>query len=142
MSAAILQSTSPSLAGRGSAGARWTGRVLSGIAVLFLAFDLSIKLLAAPEAVTGTTALGWQPHHLPILGVIQLVCLALYLVPRTAPLGAVLWTGYLGGAIATHLRLDDPLLTHVLFPIYVAALVWGGLWLRDARVRALLGRAR
>ena len=63
-------------------------------------------------------------------------------MPRTAPLGAVLWTGYFGGAVATHLRLDEPLLSHTLFPIYVAAVVWGALYLRDARVRALLRPAR
>ena len=68
----------------------------------------------------------------------QLACLILYLVPRTAPLGAVLWTGYLGGAIATHVRVGNPLFSHTLFPIYVAAMLWGGLWLRDARVRRLL----
>ena len=118
--------------------ARRAGRILSGIAVLFLTFDMAIKLSMAKAAVEGTTQLGWQPHHLPILGVIQLVCLVVYLIPRTAPLGAVLWTGYLGGAIATHLRLDNPLFTHVLFPVYVAALLWGGLWLRDERVRAAL----
>jgi hypothetical protein len=129
-------------AARPSNRARWTGRVLSGIAVAFLVFDMGIKLSGAKEAVEGTTQLGWQPHHLPILATIQLVCLIVYLVPRTAPLGAVLWTGYLGGAIATHLRLDNPLFTHVLFPIYVAAFIWGGLYLRDARVRALLHRAR
>jgi hypothetical protein len=129
-------------AGDTSARTRWAGRILTGIAVLFLTFDMSIKLLGAKEAVDGTVQLGWAPHHLPILGLIQLACLALYLVPRTAPLGAVLWTGYLGGAIATHLRLDNPLLTHVLFPIYLAALVWGGLYLRDARIRALLRPAR
>ena len=122
--------------------ARWAGRALTGIAVLFLAFDIAIKLVGAKEAVEGTVQLGYQPHHLPILAAIQLVCLALYLIPRTAPLGAVLWTGYLGGAIATHLRLDNPLFSHVLFPIYVAALLWGGLYLRDARVRALVGAAR
>ena len=122
--------------------ARWAGRALSGLAVLFLTFDVTIKLLAAKEAVDGTVALGWQAHHLPILGTIQLVCLALYLLPRTAPLGAVLWTGYLGGAVATHLRIDNPLLSHVLFPIYVAAFIWGGLYLRDDRVRALLRPAR
>ena len=122
--------------------ARWAGRALTGLAVLFLAFDVTIKLLGAKEAVDGTVALGWQAHHLPILGAIQLVCLALYLIPRTAPLGAVLWTGYLGGAIATHLRIDNPLLSHVLFPIYVAAFIWGGLYLRDARVRALLRPTR
>ena len=116
---------------------RIAGRVLTGLAVAFLVFDLSIKLSGAKEAVEGTTQLGWQPHHLPILGAIQLVLLVLYLVPRTAPLGAVLWTGYFGGAIATHLRLDNPLFSHVLFPIYVAALVWGGLYLRDVRVRAI-----
>ena len=125
-----------------SAAARWTGRVLTGLGAAFLAFDAAIKLVPNEAALAGTTALGWQPHHLPVLGVIATVCLVLYLVPRTAPLGAVLWTGYLGGAIATHLRLDNPLVSHTLFPIYVAALVWGGLYLRDARVRALLRAGR
>ena len=123
-----------------SRAARWTGRVLSAIAVLFLTFDAAIKLAGAREAIEGTTQLGWQPHHLPILGAIQVVCLVVYLVPRTAPLGAILWTGYIGAAIATHLRLDNPLFTHILFPIYVAALLWGGLYLRDPRVRALVRR--
>jgi hypothetical protein len=126
----------------GSNKARWAGRILSGIAVLFLTFDLVMKLAATKEAVDGTVQLGWQAHHLPILAAIQLVCLVLYLIPRTAPLGAVLWTGYLGGAIATHLRLDNPLFSHILFPTYVAAMIWGGLYLRDARVRALLRPAR
>ena len=121
---------------------RWTGRALTGLAVAFLVFDAAIKLVGAREAVAGTVQLGWRPHHLPILGAIEVVCLLLYLVPRTAPLGAVLWTGYLGGAVATHLRLDNPLFSHVLFPTYVAALLWGGLYLRDARVRALLRPAR
>jgi hypothetical protein len=71
--------------------------------------------------------------------VIQVACLVLYLVPRTAPLGAVLWTGWLGGAIATHLRLGAPVFTHLLFPLYVAVPLWLGLWLRDPRVRAVLG---
>lgn len=121
-----------------SALARRSGRALTGLAAAFLAFDAAIKLFPNEAALTGTTALGWQPHHLPILGAIATVCLVLYLIPRTAPLGALLWTGYFGGAIATHLRVDNPLPTHTLFPIYVAALVWGGLYLRDARVRALL----
>lgn len=122
--------------------ARWTGRVLTGLAVLFLVFDTALKLFASRVAVEGTVALGWQAHHLPILAGLELVCLALYLIPRTAPLGALLWTGYLGGAIATHLRLDNPIGSHVLFPVYVAAMLWGGLYLRDARVRALVRRAR
>jgi len=114
------------------------GRVISGIAVAFLGFDAVFKLFAPPEAIAGTTELGWSPDVIVPLGILQLVLLALYLVPRTAVLGAVLWTGYLGGAIATHVRIDNPLFSHVLFPVYVAAFVWGGLWLRDARVRAML----
>lgn len=109
---------------------------LSALAALFLAVDAGMKLVAAPAAVAGTTALGWQAHHLPILAGLQIVCLVLYLVPRTAPVGAVLWTGYLGGAVATHLRLDQPLLSNTLFPVYVAVLLWAGLALRDARVRS------
>ena len=137
MSAAVLESTPIATASTTSSStrARWTGRVLSGIAVLFLIFDMAIKFSGAKEAVEGTTQLGWQPHHLPIIGTLGLICLVLYVIPRTAPLGALLWTGYLGGAIATHLRVDNPLFTHILFPIYVAALIWGGLYLRDARVR-------
>jgi hypothetical protein len=141
---AVLLATTPAISPRTSASTRaiWIGRILSGIAVLFLTFDTLIKFSGAKEAVEGTTQLGWQPHHLPILGAIELVCLMLYLVPRTAPLGALLWTGYLGGAIATHLRIDNPLFTHILFPTYVAALIWGGLYLRDARVRNVLAPVR
>ena len=135
---ATLVDTTPLAARAFSGRSRLAGRVLTGLAVAFLVFDTSIKLAGAKEAVEGTVQLGWQPHHLPILGMIELVLLVLYLVPRTAPLGAVLWTGYFGGAIATHLRLDNPLFSHVLFPTYVAALVWGGLYLRDARVHALV----
>ena len=116
----------------------WVGRVLSGLAVLFLAFDAGFKLLQSPVAIEGTVALGYPASALLTIGIIQVVCLIVYLIPRTSVLGAILWTGYLGGAIATHLRLENPLFTHQLFPIYVAALLWGGLYLRDRRVRALL----
>jgi hypothetical protein len=115
----------------------WTGRILSGLAVFFLAFDAGLKLSGSPMAVQGTAELGYPVSTILPIGVIQLVCLALYLVPRTAVFGAVLWTGYLGGAIATHVRVENPLLTHVLFPIYVAVLLWAGLGLRDWRVRAM-----
>jgi hypothetical protein len=115
----------------------WAGRVLSGLAVAFLAFDAGFKFMVTPEAVAATAELGWPADVLPVLGVLELVCLAVYLVPRTAILGAVLWTGYLGGAIATHLRVQNPLPSHTLFPIYIAVLLWGGLYLRDRRVRAL-----
>ena len=144
MSAALLPSASlgNSTVTGSSSRARLAGRILTGIAVAFLTFDVAIKLIGVKEAVQGTVQLGYQPHHVPVIGMIGLVCLILYVVPRTAPLGAILWTGYLGGAVATNLRLDLPLFTHVLFPIYVAAIIWGGLYLRDARVRALLRPAR
>ena len=113
------------------------GRVLSGIAVAFLTLDAAMKLLQVPAAVEGTVQLGYPMSSLIAIGLIQVACLAVYLVPRTAILGAVLWTGYLGGAIATHLRVGYPLFSHILFPIYVAALLWGGLWLRDRRLRGV-----
>lgn len=114
------------------------GRVLTAVAVLFLLFDIAIKLSGSAEAVKGTVALGWPASVIVPLGIVQLVCLILYLVPRTSFLGAVLWTGYLGGAVATHVRVGQPLFSHILFPVYVALVLWGGLWLRDRRVRALL----
>ena len=121
-----------------SKGALWTGRILSGLAALFLAFDGTFKLFITPEAQAGTEALGYPVSVLFGLGVLQLVLLALYLFPRTAVLGALLWTGYLGGAVATHVRVGNPLFSHVLFPVYVASFLWLGLWLRDRRLRALL----
>ena len=111
---------------------------MSGSAALFLLFDASVKVLRLPMAVEATTQLGYAPSVLLWLGLLELACLSAYLVPRTAVLGAVLWTGYLGGAVATHVRIGNPILTQGLFPVYVALLVWGGLWLRDERLRALL----
>jgi hypothetical protein len=116
----------------------WAGRLLSGFACLFLAFDASMKVLQLAPAVEGTVQLGYPPSVILPLGILQALCLVAYLVPRTSVIGAILWTGYLGGAIATHVRVGSPLFTHVLFPIYVAALLWGGLYLRDRRVRALV----
>jgi hypothetical protein len=121
-----------------SSGRVWTGRVLSGLAVLFLAFDTAIKLLRVSEAVDTTVRLGYPAHLVPVIGGIQLVCLVLYVVPRTSILGAVLLTGYLGGAVATHVRVENPLFSHTLFPIYIASLLWLGLWLRDRRVRQMI----
>ncbi|MFP2962647.1 DoxX family protein [Myxococcus sp. 1LA] len=117
--------------------ALWTGRVLSGIAVLFLLFDATGKLLQIPEAQAGTVELGYPVSVLFGLGIVQLACLAVYLIPRVSVLGAVLWTGYLGGAVATHVRVGNPLFSHMLFPVYVATLLWLGLWLRDARLRGV-----
>ena len=117
------------------------GRVISGLAVALLTLDASMKILGVKEAIDGTVQLGYAANLLLPLGLIQMTCLVLYLIPRTAPLGAVLFTGYFGGAIATHLRLGNPLFSHVLSGVYVSMLLWGGLYLRDARVRALVGRA-
>ena len=117
--------------------ARWAGRIISALAVLFLTFDVTIKVLRLQFAVDGTVQLGFPASSVLPLGLIELVCLVLYLVPRTSVIGAILFTGYLGGAIATHLRLGNPMFSHVLFPLYVAAFLWGGLWLRDTRARAI-----
>ncbi|WP_437720734.1 DoxX family protein [Sorangium sp. So ce861] len=115
----------------------WAGRVLSGLATLFLTFDAAVKVLKLFPAEASTATLGFPAHLVPTLGYLQIACLVAYLIPRTAVLGAILWTGYLGGAIAIHVRVENPLFSHTLFPIYVAAFLWAGLWLRDRRVRAL-----
>ena len=120
----------------------WTGRILSGIAVAFLTVDAAMKILMLPLAVEASAQLGYPASTILGIGLVELVCLTVYLIPRTALLGAILWTGYLGGAIATHVRVASPLFSHTLFPIYVAALLWGGLWLRDHRVAALLAPRR
>lgn len=126
-----------------SRAARWTGRVMFTIALLFLLMDLTMKFIVTPEAVTATEALGWSASAVWPLGVIEAICLLLLLVPRTAPFGALLLTAYLGGAVATHVRVQNPLFTHVLFPVYVAVFVWLPLYLRDPRVRTVTrgGRA-
>jgi hypothetical protein len=116
----------------------WAGRIMSGLVVLFLLFDSVVKVMKLPLAVEGTTRLGYPETLVVGIGVVQLVCLVVYLIPRTAIFGAVLLTGYLGGAIATHVRVGSPLFSHVLFPIYVAVLVWGGVYLRFPRLRALI----
>jgi hypothetical protein len=119
----------------------WAGRFISGFAALFLLFDAVIKVLRHPMAVETTVQLGYPADVIALLGVIELMCLVLYLVPQTSLVGAILWTGYLGGAVATHVRVGSPLASHTLFPIYVAALLWAGLWLRDARLRTAVSVA-
>ena len=116
----------------------WIGRVLSTLAILFLLFDAIVKLLQLQVAVEGTTQLGYPASVVFGIGVVEIVCLALYVIPQTSVLGAILFTGYLGGAIATHVRIGSPLFTHVLFPIYVAVLLWGGLYAREHRLRPLI----
>ena len=114
------------------------GYVLTALVALFLTFDTVLKVFAMAPAMEATTALGYPAAAVVPIGLVELVCLVLFLVPRTDILGAILLTGHLGGAIATHVRVGSPLLSHTLFPIYVAALIWGGLYLREARLRELL----
>jgi hypothetical protein len=122
--------------------AQWIGRVLSGLAVVMLTLDSVAKLLEVQPVIDGTIELGYPVDIVFGLGVTLLSCVIVYLVPRTSVLGAVLLTGYLGGAVATHVRVDNPLFSHTLFPTYVAAFLWGGLLLRDARLRVILPWAR
>jgi hypothetical protein len=114
-----------------------TGQVLSTLAVLFLTFDGVIKMLHITPVVETFARMGWPDHLAFGIGALELALLAIYLIPATAPLGALLWTGFLGGAIASHLRLGDPFFSHTIFPVYVAGLLWAGLYLRDERLRSL-----
>jgi hypothetical protein len=127
-----------------SPGALWTGRVLSAIIVLFMIFDGVIKLPPLDVVTQTMVPLGWpaDPNVARMLGIIGLIATALYALPRTSVLGAILLTGYLGGAIATNVRVGSPLLSHTLFGVYLGIILWGGLFLRDPRVRALISFTR
>ena len=116
------------------------GRVLSGLVVLFLLMDGGMKLVPLQPVIDTMAQLGWPTDATTarLLAVLTLVPAALYVWPRTALLGAILLTAYLGGAVATHVRIGSPLFSHILFGVYVGVLMWGGLWLRDPRLRALL----
>lgn len=120
------------------AGQVWTGRILSGIAVAFLLFDVTGKLMRVAPVIEGTVKLGYPENAVFPIGVLLLIGVVLYVVPHTRMLGAIYLTAYLGGAVATHYRLGNPLASHVLFPVYVAAFLWGGLALREPRVLSLL----
>ncbi len=115
----------------------WTGRVLTGLAIAFMTFDTVIKLIDLQVVRDSLTQLGYPTALGPTIGAIELICLLLYIFPRTAVLGAVLLTAVMGGAIASHMRLGDPLVSHTLFGVYLGAVIWGGLYLRDARLRAI-----
>ena len=125
----------------GTSAGVWAGRVLSGLVALFLLAD-SVMKLAVPEMMAANTPpnMGWplDAGTLRVLGVLLLVPTLLYLWPRTAVLGAILITGYLGGAITTHARIADPLFSHTLFGLYLGLMVWGGLWLRSPVLRSVL----
>lgn len=115
----------------------WAGRIISALAILFLIFDGVIKVIQHPEAVEPTMQLGYPAGLVMGIGLIELVCLAVYVIPQTSILGAILLTGYLGGAVATQVRAGSNLFS-VVFPVIIGALIWGGLWLRDDRLRALI----
>ncbi len=142
MSATILQSASPVVATTRRSTFVITGRVLTSIALVLMAFDVSMKLGGVKEALEGTAQLGFSTSMVLPLGLIQLACLILHIIPRTAPLGATLLTAYLGGAVAIHVQRGDPMFTHILSPVYFAIVLWAGLYLRDPRVRAALGSTR
>jgi hypothetical protein len=115
----------------------WAGRILTILPVLFLIFDGAIKLTQIAPVVDSFNQLGFGLALAPAIGILELLLVVVYVIPRTAVLGAILWTGYLGGAIASQLRVGAPLASHVLFPIYIAVMLWGGLYLREPRLRAL-----
>jgi hypothetical protein len=118
----------------------WIGYGLSGLVILFMLFDGSIKLVPLDIVITATAELGY-PASVGLargLGILGLVCTALYAYPRTSVLGAILLTGYLGGAIYVHVRAGSPLFSHTLFGVYLGLMIWGGLYLRDGMVRALI----
>jgi hypothetical protein len=117
---------------------KWAGFVLSGLVIAFLAMDFTMKLMQLDIVKSTGLELGWAEETALPLGVTLLVCTVLYAVPQTAVLGAVLLTAYLGGAVATHVRIGSPPFSHVLFGVYLGLFVWGGLWLREPRLRALL----
>jgi DoxX-like family len=120
--------------------AQWAGRVMSALVVLFLIFDAALKLIPLQVVIDSMNELGYPPTVglARGIGVVTAVCVVLYAWPRTAVLGAILMTGLYGGAIATHLRIGSPIFTHLLFGVYLGLLAWGGLWLRDPRLRAMI----
>jgi hypothetical protein len=120
----------------------WAGRIVSALPVLFLLFDGTIHIMRIPAVVAGFAQAGFPISTAVPLGIIEIVCIILYVIPRTSVLGAILLTGYLGGAVATNVRQQLPMLGYVLAPVYVAVFLWGGLWLRDGRVRSLVPLTR
>jgi hypothetical protein len=112
----------------------WTGRILTALAVLFMLFDSITKLLRVDAVVKASAQLGFTPEDISVIGSILLICVIVYVIPRTSILGAILLTGYFGGAVATNLRMGTPLFSNILFPVYFGIIVWAGLFLREQRV--------
>lgn len=121
---------------------RWAGYGLSGLVILFMLMDVTMKLAQLPVVLETTVQLGWPATTVTSVGLVLLACTALYAYPRTSVLGAILLTAYLGGAVATHARIGSPLFSHTLFGVYVGFMLWGALYLRDDRIRALVPYSR
>lgn len=120
-----------------SKGKLWTGRIVSGLPALFLIFDAVMKLVKPAPVIDATVKLGYSESTIVPLGIVLLVCTVLYLIPKTAVLGAILLTGYLGGAVATHVRAQEGLFP-IIFPVVFGAILWLGLWLRDPLLSKLV----
>lgn len=118
--------------------ALWTGRILSGLAILFLIFDGVTKAMKVPQVMQASAQLQYPERLIPVIGIVLLACTAVYAIPQTSVFGAILLTGYLGGAVEAQLRVGNPLFSETLFPIYFAAVVWAGLLLRERRLSALI----
>ena len=137
MTAVTQANEAPTASSRASSRIGWA---LSGLAIAFFLMDGGLKLAYLPIVAETSAQLGWPADRQTVylLAILLLGSTLLYAIPRTAMLGAVLLTGYLGGAVATHVRVGSPLFSHVLFGVYLGMFVWGGLWLRDSRIRALM----
>lgn len=134
-------SQSQAVRGPSSSRREWISRILKWLIILFLCFDAAIKILFLPDMPEAAEGIGWDAKMAPILGIILLFATALFAVRRTSLVGAILLTGYLGGAVATHMRVDNPLLTHTLFGVYLGVLIWGSLLLADPRLLSYLRAA-
>jgi hypothetical protein len=121
-----------------SKGKLWTARIMGGLVIAFMLIDSIFKFIPNDQVTKGTVELGYQAHHIPVLGALGFISILLFAIRRTQILGAILLTGYFGGAIATHVRLDNPLFSHILFPVYLAVLAWGSLYLKSEKLRSLI----
>jgi hypothetical protein len=133
--AATIESTGTASVSKGKL---WAARIMGGLVIALMLLDSIFKLIPNDYVTAGTVVLGYQEHHIPVMGVLGFISILLFAIPRTQILGAILLTGYFGGAIATHVRLDNPLFSHILFPVYFGVLAWGSIWLKNETLRRLI----
>jgi hypothetical protein len=125
-----------------SKGRLWTARIMGGLVIAFMLMDSIFKFIPNEQVDASAVELGYQPHHIPVMGALGFLSIVLFIFKRTQVLGAVLLTGYFGGAIATHVRLDNPLFSHILFPVYLGILAWGSIYLKNENLRKLFPVAK